>query len=116
MASIKKQSKHCIIANSVQFGENVSIGHNCVIEENIEIGSNTYIDSNTTICNGVTIEKDFLFGANCIIGEYWMNFCLDRKLHDHPLTIGKRALIRSGLIVYEGPGLVITFKLAISLR
>ena len=102
MASIKKQGEHCIIAENVQFGENVSIGHNCIIEENVRIGANTYIDSNTTIRNGATIGEDSFIGANCIIGEYWMDFCLDREQHDHPLTIGKKALIRSGSIIYAG--------------
>lgn len=102
MAIIKKQGEHCVIANSVQFGENVSIGHNCIIEENVRIGANTYIDSSTTIRSGVTIGEDSFIGANCIIGEYWMDFCLDRKPHEHPLTIGRKALIRSGSIIYAG--------------
>lgn len=72
------------------------------IEENVVIGANTYIDSNTIIRSGVTIGEDSFIGANCIIGEYWMDFCLDRQLHDHPLTIGKKALVRSGSIFYAG--------------
>ena len=102
MASINKQGEHCVIAKNVQFGENVSIYHNCIIEENVRISVNTYIDSNTTIRNGVTIEEDSFIGANCIIGEYWMDFCLDREPHDHPLTRGRKALIRSGSIIYAG--------------
>lgn len=102
MASIKKQDEHCIIAENVRFGENVSIGHNCIIEENVKIGANTYIDSNTAIRSGVTIGENSFIGANCIIGEYWMDFCLDREPHDHPLSIGKKALIRSGSIIYAG--------------
>lgn len=102
MASIKKQGEHCVIGKNIQFGENVSIGHNCIIEDNVTIGSNTYIDSNTTIRCGATIGDNSFIGSNCIIGEYWMDFCLDREPHKHPLTIGKKALIRSGSIIYAG--------------
>lgn len=102
MANINKQGEHCIISKNVKFGENISIGHNCIIEENVTIGANTYIDSNTIIRSGVTIGEDAFIGANCIIGEYWMDFCLDRELHEHPLIIGKKALIRSGTIIYAG--------------
>ena len=102
MASIIKQGEHCVIAENVQLGENVSIGHNCIIEGNVSIGANTYIDSNTTIRSGVTIGEDSFIGSNCIIGEYWMDFCLDREPHDHPLAIGNNALIRSGSIIYAG--------------
>lgn len=97
-----KQGEHCIIADNVQFGSNVSIGHNCIIEENVIIGDNTFIDSNTVIRSGVTIGEGSFIGSNCIIGEYWMDFCLDRQHHEHPLTIGKKALIRSGSIIYAG--------------
>ena len=102
MTSIYKQGEHCVIAKNVQFGENVTIGHNCIIEDNVKIGTNTYIDSNTTIRSGVTIGEDSFIGANCIIGECWMDFCMDKKTHIHPLTICKKALIRSGSIIYAG--------------
>ena len=102
VANIKKQSKHCCVAENVQFGDNVSIGYNCIIEENVIIGANTYIDSNTIIRSGVSIGENSFIGANCIIGEYWMDFCKDHKYHDHPLNIGTNALIRSGSIVYAG--------------
>lgn len=94
--------EHCIIAKDVQLGENVTIGHNCIIEKNVKIGTNTFIDNNTVIRSGVTIGEDSFIGANCIIGECWMDFCLDRKPHDHPLTIGRKAIIRSGSIIYAG--------------
>lgn len=29
-----------------------------------------------------------------------MDFCLDREMHDHKLTIGNHALLRSGTIIY----------------
>lgn len=102
LGKLKKQGEHCIISNNAHFGENVSIGHNCIIEDNVEIGANTYIDSNTTIRCGVKIGENSFIGSNCIVGEYWMDFCVDRNTHDHPLTIGKNALIRSGSIIYAG--------------
>lgn len=93
---------NCIISENAKFGENVSLGHNVIIEDNVTIGSNTYIDSNTIIRQGVTLGENSFIGANCIIGEYWMDFCIDRKPHVHPLTIGNDALIRSGSIIYAG--------------
>ena len=60
----------------------------------------TFIDSNTIIRSGVTIGDDAFVGANCIIGEYLMNFCLDKQHHEHLLAIDNKALIRSGSIIY----------------
>ncbi len=91
-----------VISKNVQMGDNVSIGYNCIIEENVKIDDNVYIDSNTVIRSGVSIEKDSFIGSNCIIGEYWMDFCLNRRKYEHPLTIGSNALIRSGTIIYAG--------------
>lgn len=97
-----EQGKNCIIAENVRFGENVRIGHNCIIEDGVSIGDNVFIDSNTIIRGGVAIGNGSLIEANCIIGEYQMDFCRDRSYHDHPLTIGADALIRSGSIIYSG--------------
>ena len=97
-----KQGLNCIIGENVILGENVTLGHNCIIEDGVTIGSNSFIDSNTIIRSGVTLGDNAFVGANCIIGEYWMDFILDRQQHIHPLTIGKDALIRSGSILYAG--------------
>lgn len=102
MSNIIKQGKHCVIASSAKFGENVSIGNNCIIEDDVRIGNNAFIDSNTVIRSGTTIGDGAFIGVNCIIGEYWMDFCLDRLHHEHPLVIGDDALIRSGSIIYAG--------------
>ena len=102
MTNIINQGRNCVIAESAEFGENVSIGHNCIIEDNVRIGANVFIDSNTVIRSGVTIGEGAFIGSNCIIGEYWMDFCLDHQLHEHPLIIGDNALIRSGSIIYAG--------------
>ena len=101
MSRIKK-GEHCLIGKNVRFGEDVSLGHNCIIEDNVFIGSNTYIDSNTIIRSGVAIGENSFIGSNCIIGEYWMDFCVDKTYHSHPLIIGSDALIRSGSIIYAG--------------
>ena len=91
---------NCTIGKNVVFGENVVLGHNCIIEDNVSLGDNVYVDSNTIIRSEVTLGADSFVGANCIIGEYLMDFCIDRKYHSHPLTIGSNALIRSGSIIY----------------
>ena len=94
---------HCVIGENVRFGERVKIGHNCIIEDNVTIESDTFIDSNTIIRRDVTLGEGSFVGANCILGEYWMDFCLDREHHySHPLSIGSNALIRSGSILYAG--------------
>lgn len=93
---------NCIISSTAVFGNNVSIGHNCIIEDGVNIGDNTFIDSNSIIRRGVTIGSGSFVGSNCIIGEYWMDFCMDRMPHEHPLYIGDHALIRSGSIIYAG--------------
>ena len=99
MTKTFKVGKHCVISKNVQFGENVAIGHNCIIEDNVVIGDNSYIDSNTIIRSNVKIGENAFVGSNCIIGEYWMDFCLNKKVYEHQLVIGKNALIRSGSII-----------------
>ena len=97
-----KIGKNCIIDDNAKIGENVTFGHNVIVESGASIGDNTFIDSNTIIRGNAEIGSDSFIGSNCIIGEYLMDFCLDKKFHEHPLTIGKEALIRSGSIVYAG--------------
>lgn len=98
--SQKKIGEHCIIGNNVTFGKDVTIGHNCIIEDDVVLGDNVYIDSNTIIRSNVTLGEGTTVGANCIIGEYLMDFYIDRQKHSHPLCIGKNSLIRSGTIIY----------------
>lgn len=93
---------NCVIADGAVLGDHVVLGHNCIIEDNVVIGDNSYIDSNTIIRGNTSIGKNSFIGSNCVIGEYWRDFCIDRKLHKHPLTIGENALIRSGSILYAG--------------
>ena len=91
-----------IIGSNVNFGNSVHIGNNCIIEDNVTIGDNVYIDSNTIVRSDVSIGRNSTIGANCIIGEYQMDFFLDRRHHVHELSIGENAMIRSGSIIYSG--------------
>lgn len=102
MSNIIEHGMNCIIGENAVVGNNVKLGHNCIIEDGATIGENTYIDSNTIVRRGVTLGADSFIGANCIIGEYWMDFCIDKKPHEHRLDIGSNALIRSGSIIYAG--------------
>ena len=101
---------NCVIADGVKFGDNVVLGHNCIIENNVVIGDNTYIDSNTIIRSCTTIGKNSFIGSNCIIGEYCMEFCIERKQHERLLAIGENALIRSGSIIYAGSDIGSNFQ------
>lgn len=96
------EGKNCVISESAVIGKNVHIGHNCIIEDNVVIGDGCYIDNSTTIRSGVKLGAHSNVGANCIIGEYWMDFWIDKEPHLRPLTIGNNALIRSGSIIYAG--------------
>ena len=102
--------QNCIVSKTARIGENVRIGHNCIIEDDVFIGDGTFVDSNTIVRNGVAIGSESFVGANCIIGEYWMDFCRDRKHHSHPLNIGAKALIRSGSIIYAGSAIGDNFQ------
>lgn len=97
-----QNGNNCIIGNHVRFGDHVVLGHNVIIEDNVTIGNNVFIDNNTIVRSHVTLSDNAFVGANCVLGEYWMDFCIDRKIHAHPLIIGKDALIRSGSIIYAG--------------
>lgn len=88
------------IGQNCHIGQNVSIGANVIIEDDVTIGQDTFIDSNTIIRSGVHIGEHSFIGAGCIIGEYLMDFCIDRTSHVHSLSIGENALIRSGSILY----------------
>lgn len=105
-----KVGKNCIIDSSAVIGENVIIGHNVIIEPHAVIGADSYIDSNTIIRSNTNIGKNSFVGANCIIGEYWMDFCIEQKSYKHPLYIGKKALIRSGSIIYAGSSIGDNFQ------
>ncbi len=98
----EKAGRNFYIGNNVNIGTNVEIGHNCIIEDNVTLGNNVFIDCNTIIRSNTVLGDNAFIGANCIIGEYWMDFCIDREPHIHPLRIGDDALIRSGTVIYAG--------------
>lgn len=89
-----------IISEKAVIGKNTVIKENCIVEDDVLIGDNCYIDSNTIIRSGTRIADDGFVGSNCIIGEYLMDFCMDRIQHKHELMIGENCLIRSGTIIY----------------
>lgn len=89
------------ISSKASIGRNVYFGNNCIVEDNVTIGNECYIDSNTIIRSGTEIGDNSFIGSNCIIGEYLMDFCLDRQPHEHTLKIGSNALLRSGTIIYK---------------
>lgn len=105
-----RQGQNCVIGSEAVFGRNVTLGHNCIIEDGAVLEDNVYIDSNTIVRRGVTLGADSFVGVNCILGEYQMDFCRDRRPHDHPLTIGAHALIRSGTILYSGSSIGENFQ------
>ena len=101
--AITYQSGHnLIIGKNVSIGENVRFGHNCIVEDNVVIQNSCFIDNNTIIRSGVQIGAKSNIGSNCIIGEYGMDFYVDKEFHGNSLFIGKNALIRSGTIIYTG--------------
>ncbi len=94
--------KNCIFGKNITVGKGVTIGHNCIIEDNVVIGDEVYIDSNTIIRGNVYLGDNAFIASNCILGEYGMEFCSERRREIRTLTIGKKALVRSGTIIYAG--------------
>lgn len=93
-------SKGVIIGNNVEIGENVIIKEGCIIGDNVFIGDNTYVDYRVIIRNDVTIGRKSFIGADCIIGEFQVDYIENRCCVSHPLMIGSNANIRSGTIIY----------------
>ncbi len=91
-----------VIGSNCSIGKGCSIGHNSIIEDNVVLGDNTFIAENCIIRSNVHIGNDSNVGANCILGEWLMDFFRDRQPHTHELTIGSDAIIRSGTIIYGG--------------
>lgn len=84
-------------------GENVTIREGTVIGENVTIEDGVYIDYNCIIRDNVTIKKGTVVGAQCILGEFQMDFYRDGGRDEHlyhPVVIGEGSIIRSGTIIY----------------
>ncbi len=82
-----KIGNNALNAESSYIGQDVVIGHNCILEDNVFIGDGTYIDSNSIIRSGTRIGKHSFIGSNCILGEYQMDFVMDRQVHGHQVNI-----------------------------
>ncbi|WP_300384178.1 acyltransferase [Clostridium sp.] len=80
-------------------GNNVTIKEGAIIGNNVILEDDVYIDYNCIIRDNVTIKKGTKIGANCIIGEYLMDFYTGAA-GNHPLTIGENSIIRSQTIIY----------------
>lgn len=83
----------------IRKGKNVKIATGVIMGDNITIGDNVEIDCYTIIHDNVTIGSNTYIGANCILGEYQMDYFNGNRM-DHPLYIGDHSLIRSGTIIY----------------
>ena len=95
-----QQGINCVIGKDVHFGNNVRLAHNVIIEDGVQIGDDVYIDSNTIVRSGVEISAASTIGANCILGEHLKDWYQDHQMHEHPLRIGKHAIIRSHTTIY----------------
>lgn len=101
-ASSAQISDNVMLGNHVTIGENVIIKSGCIIGDYVTISDNSYIDYNVIVRDYVTIGNGSFVGANCILGEYQADFFEHFENHKHVLTIGERAAIRSGSIIYAG--------------
>ena len=61
-------SERSFIHDSVELGENCTIGHNVVIEEGSKLGSNCTIGHNTVIKRSTVVNNNVIIGSNCTIG------------------------------------------------
>jgi acetyltransferase-like isoleucine patch superfamily enzyme len=83
-----------------KIGKNVSIKEGVIIGENVIIEDDVYIDYGCIIRDNVHIKKGSFIGARCILGEYLMDFYIDRTNKVHPLVIGENTLIRTENVIY----------------
>ena len=98
------------ISSTAKIGQNVVIREGVIIEDNVTVGDNCYIDYGAIIKENVTLGENSFVGAQCILGEFLYDFFEKRENHIHPLTIGPRALIRSGSILYGGSTIGTNFQ------
>ena len=74
-----------VVAESVQLGDNVSIGPNCTLEEGVVIGANTVIQANCVVGYKTVIGEDCLLYPLVSIREF--------------TEIGNRVIIHNGTVV-----------------
>lgn len=89
-----------IISTGAQIGKHVTIKENVTIEDHVTIGDHCYIDYGTIIKENTVIGDNSFVGSNSILGEFLSDFFPDHSNRNHPLIIGKNALIRSNAVLY----------------
>jgi acetyltransferase-like isoleucine patch superfamily enzyme len=73
-----------IVSDKAVIGNNVSIGAHCIVYDNVEIGDDSAV------------------GPHSILGEPLASYYRGDSYENPPLKIGRKALFRSGAIVYAG--------------
>lgn len=71
-----------------------------MIGENVIIGDDVYIDFGYILRYKVKIGEGSFIGARSILGEYLMDFYMEKTNKVHPLIIGKNALIWTEAVIY----------------
>ncbi len=89
-----------MIHPSAKIGQKVTIKEGVIIGENVTIENDVYIDYGCIIRDNVHIKKGSFIGAKSILGEYLMDFYIDKTNKVHPLLIGENALIRTENVIY----------------
>ncbi len=74
-----------------------------IIGDNVVFGRDVTIGANTIVYDNVTLGDGSMVGANVILGEPVGEFYSDPGHYKNPpLTIGPKAIIRSGTVIYSG--------------
>lgn len=89
-----------MIHSTATIGQSVILKEDVLIGENVTIEDNVYIDHGCIIRDNVHIKKGSYIGSRCILGEYLMDFYVDKVNKVHPLVIGENALIRTENVIY----------------
>lgn len=84
---------HVNHVNSVQIGDDVSIGHGAIIH-GCKIGSNVIIGMNSTVLNGSEIGENSIIGANALVPE-------GRKFPGNSLIIGVPGKVKREIDITE---------------
>lgn len=91
------------MVSDAKIGNNVTILDGCHIGKNVIIEDNVYIDFNCIIRDNVIIKERTTIGANCVLGEYSMEWYKEHNLvgqAERMLVVGANSIIRSGCIIY----------------
>ena len=92
-----------MISSKAHIGKGVVIKEGVIVEDDVTIGDSSYLDYGCVIRAGVTLGENSYVGPQSILGEFQMDFHRNRTMpYNHPLIIGKEALIRSHCVIYSG--------------